>query len=65
MHVAPNACCGTETYHDGEDCCVEENGRKFVKRGQECETAEDEESEVDERMESPEPSFYQYDEEEE
>jgi hypothetical protein len=64
IHVAPNSCCGTETYHDGVDCCVEENGRKFVKRGQEC---EEEESETDERLESPEPADFnpEYDYEEE
>jgi hypothetical protein len=61
-HVAPNACCGTETYHTDDDCCVEEGGRKFVKRGEEC--VEEEESEVDERLESPEPGFV-YDDEEE
>jgi len=67
VHVAPNACCGTETYNDAMDCCVEEDGRKKVKRNQVCEESEEEGS--DERIESPEPQNYsdepEYDEEEE
>ena len=43
VHVAPNACCGTETYNDAMDCCVEEDGRKKVKRNQVCEASEEEE----------------------
>ena len=42
VHVAPNACCGTETYNDAMDCCVEEDGRKKVKRNQVCEESEEE-----------------------
>lgn len=68
VHVAPNACCGTETYNDAMDCCVEEDGRKKVKRNQVCEASEEEEG-SDERIESPEPQNYYdepvYDEEEE
>lgn len=67
-HVAPNSCCGTQSYHDSIDCCKEENGRKLVKRGETCDRIEESEEEVDERLESPEPgnfNNYDYQEEEE
>ena len=32
-----------ETYNDAMDCCVEEDGRKKVKRNQVCEASEEEE----------------------
>jgi len=60
-HVAPNACCGVESYNDNIDCCVEEGARKYIKRGAACEAGEEEEEE-DERANSP---VFQYDEEEE
>lgn len=63
-HVAPNACCGVSSFNDQQDCCINENGYKSIKRGiAPCESAESEESE-DERLQSPEPGIYQYDEEE-
>ena len=48
-HVAPNACCGVDSYNDSVDCCVEEGGRKYIKRGTACEQTEEEVEEVDER----------------
>lgn len=68
-HVAPNACCGIESYNDSVDCCVVEGGRKYIKRNSPCDASVEEEGATDERAESPdmyeEEESYSYEEEEE
>jgi hypothetical protein len=70
-HVAPNACCGIESYNDSVDCCVVEGGRKYIKRNAPCDASVEEEGEEDERAASPdqyteeEEANYAYEEEEE